>query len=92
MIKLFAIASATLLLSGCFATAVPVVAKFPKVSDEEMLQSCLNLKLVPQETTRMSDFLIIVADNYKEYHECKQKVDNWIKWYNDQKKNFESIK
>jgi hypothetical protein len=92
MIKYFATILSILILSGCASPAVPVVPKFPNVADEEMLQPCLNLKLTPPETTRMSDFLGIVTDNYKEYHECRQKVDDWIKWYNVQKKNFESIK
>jgi len=92
MIKYFLILTVPVILSGCLATPVPVVPKFPQVADQEMMQPCLNLKLTPLETTRMSDFLGIVADNYKEYHECRQKVDDWIKWYNVQKKNYETVK
>jgi hypothetical protein len=79
---------AVLLITGC--TSVPVTVKFPDVP-KDMLETCPDLKLVP-ETTKLSEVLPVVVDNYGQYYSCKDIVDNWIDWYNNQKKIFDSIK
>jgi len=79
---------AFLLLSGC--TTVPVTVKFPDVP-KDMLETCPDLKLVP-ETTKLSEVLPTVVDNYGQYYTCKDTVDSWIDWYTSQKKIFDSIK
>ena len=79
---------AVLLITGC--TSVPVTVKFPDVP-KDMLETCPDLKLVP-ETTKLSEVLPVVVDNYGQYYSCKDTVDNWIDWYNNQKKIFDSIK
>jgi len=79
---------AVLLITGC--TSVPVVPKFPDVP-KDMLVSCPDLKLIP-ETTKLSEVLPVVVDNYGQYYTCKDSVDSWIDWYNSQKKIFDSIK
>jgi hypothetical protein len=79
---------AVLLIAGC--TSVPVTVKFPDVP-KDMLETCPDLKLVP-ETTKLSEVLPVVVDNYGQYYSCKDTVDNWIDWYNNQKKIFDSIK
>jgi hypothetical protein len=74
------------LLTGCFATK-PVVIK-PKWPDvpASLLEACPALKTAPENTTKLSEILDIVVDNYKQYHNCRGKVDDWIEWYNTQKK------
>lgn len=78
-----------LLLSAC--TSVPIVPKFPDVPGE-LKTSCPDLKLVDPATTKLSDIVNTVADNYKSYYDCKGQVDDWIEWYNTQKKIYESVK
>lgn len=86
--KVFLIAVA-LLLTGC--TTVPVSREFPKAV-EELMQACPDLQQTLPNTTKFSEVLEVVVINYGKYHECRAKVDAWIKWYSDQKKNYESVK
>jgi len=79
---------ALIMLSGC--TSVPVAIQFPDVP-KDMLVSCPDLKLAP-ETTKLSEVLPVVIDNYGQYYACKDNNDSWIEWYNSQKKIFDSIK
>ena len=78
-----------LLLSGCLATA-PVTVKFPEVPSE-LMNSCPDLKQTDQ-TTKLSDVLKVVTENYSQYHECRVTVDSWMEWYKTQKQIFESVK
>jgi len=78
-----------LLLSGCLATA-PVTVKFPEVPTE-LMNACPDLKQTDQ-TTKLSDVLKVVTDNYSQYHECRVRVDSWMEWYKTQKQIFESVK
>lgn len=80
---------AALTLSGC-ATTVPVTAKFPAVP-ADLMTTCPDLK-EQQATTKLSDVLSTVTENYGKYHECQTKVDSWIEWYKGQKTIFESVK
>ena len=89
MIRL-AIIIPTFLLSGCLATA-PVERNFPEVP-EELKVACPNLKEIDQGTDKLSKVIEVVSENYAQYHECKLKIDNWILWYNSQKKIFDSVK
>jgi hypothetical protein len=77
-----------LLITGC--TTVPVTVKFPDVP-KDMLVACPDLKQIA-ETTKLSEVLPVVVDNYGQYYACKDSVDSWIDWYNSQKKIFDSIK
>jgi hypothetical protein len=79
---------AVLLISGC--SSVPVAIKFPDVP-KDMLVACPDLKQTP-ETTKLSEVLPVVVDNYAQYYTCKDNVDSWIDWYNSQKKIFDDIK
>jgi len=78
-----------LLLSGCFATA-PITVKFPEVP-KELMTTCPDLKQT-EPTTKLSEVMKVVTDNYSQYHECRVKVDSWIEWYKTQKQIFESVK
>jgi hypothetical protein len=78
-----------LVLSGC-ATSVPIAVKFPDVP-QDMLTACPDLSQIP-DTTKLSEVLPVVADNYGQYYACKDNNDSWIEWYNTQKKIFNSVK
>lgn len=78
-----------LALAGC--NDVPVSHHFPEVP-ADLLVACPDLKLVNTDTTKLSEVVGVVADNYNEYQECRVKVDAWIDWYTTQQKIFDSIK
>ena len=82
----FVIILSVLLLTAC--VAVPVERKFPTVPDV-LTQQCGQLEEVPVGTTKLSDILIVVTNNYALYHECQLKVETWNEWYNAQKKIYE---
>ena len=80
---------APLLLTGClFKQPVPIKQVWPDVP-KELLDACPDLKLVDPKTDKLSDIIGVVSDNYSTYYECKAKVDDWIVWYNGQKKIYE---
>jgi hypothetical protein len=79
-----------LLLAGC-STTVPVARKFPDVP-VALKEPCKPLTQVKQDTTKLSEVITVVVDNYTEYHMCSTKVDMWIEWYSSQKEIFDSVK
>lgn len=79
-----------LLLSGCFATA-PVVPKWPDVP-ADLLEACPGLKTVDKDNHQISTLLDVVSDNYKEYYDCRDKVNDWITWYKGNQKIWEQLK
>jgi hypothetical protein len=85
----FLILLAPILLTGClFKQPVPVKQVWPDVP-KELLEACPDLKNVEPNSTKLSDIITVVSDNYATYYECKSKVDDWIVWYNGQKKIYE---
>lgn len=76
----------SLALVGC--VGVPVERKFPGVP-ETLKQSCPDLQTVAEDNTKVSELMIIVTSNYKEYHTCQIRVESWQEWYETQKKIFE---
>ena len=80
---------AVLSLTACVNT--PVARHFPEVP-ADLLVACPDLKLVEPNTTKLSEVVGIVAENYGQYNECRIKVDGWIEWYKTQKTIFESVK
>lgn len=79
-----------LLISGC-TTAVPVTPqKFPEVPDK-LMQECPNLP-EHQMSEEFDKLISKISENYAEYYKCQVKVKHWIIWYNEQKKNYNSIK
>lgn len=78
------------LLTGCLSTA-PVKRNFPQAIPE-IMQACPELKEVSEGTKELSKMLDVVVQNYGTYYECRVKMDAWIKWYNEQKQNFDSVK
>lgn len=77
------------LLTGCMLTA-PVKPAFPESIDDVMI-TCPELYLTPEDTTKLSEVLIVVTKNYGLYHECSTKVNTWIEWYIEQKKIYNEI-
>ena len=77
-----------IVLGGC-STTVPVTMKFPE-APKELLTSCPDLKQT-EPTSKLSDVLTVVTQNYSQYHECRVKVDSWVEWYKTQKQNFDSV-
>ena len=77
-----------IVLGGC---TVPVVRDFPQAPDI-LKEECPNLELVPAGTTKQSDLLITVTDNYALYNDCQIKMRGWIDWYNTQKVIFNKVK
>jgi|688.fasta_scaffold1742923_1 hypothetical protein len=88
--KRLAVILPLILLVGC-ATPVPVTPKWPAVP-AELLAACPDLKTIDPKNEKISAFVEIVADNYKEYYQCSDKVSSWILWYNEQQKLWKTIK
>jgi hypothetical protein len=78
-----------IILTGC-ASIIPVKQKFPE-APKELLQQCPDLKQT-EPTSKLSEVLKVVTDNYSQYHECQLEVETWIEWYNTQKHIFDSVK
>ena len=79
-----------LLLAGC-STTVPVARKFPEIPDS-FKEPCPPLTQIKDGTTKLSEVVMVVTDNYMEFHRCSDKVELWIEWYKLQKQTFESVK
>ena len=81
--------AAMIVLIGC-STTVPVTVKFPE-APKELMSTCPDLKQTPP-TSKLSDVLQVVTDNYSQYYECRVKLDSWIEWYKTQRTLFEELK
>ena len=79
-----------LILIGC-STTVPVARKFPEVPDVLMVP-CPPLTQIKEGTTKLSEVVGVVTDNYFEYHKCSDKNDLWMEWFKAQKEIFDSVK
>lgn len=75
-------------LAGCVTT--PVDRNFPDVPPA-LQKTCPELLTVPQGTTRFSDVLTIVTENYALYNECRALNQAWQQWYSEQRTIFESV-
>ena len=79
-----------LFLLGCDQD-VPVKPIWPSIP-EELKTACPDLKQVDPNTAKLSQVLDVVVDNYSQYHECQDKTDFWLEWYQKQKRIYEDIK
>lgn len=77
----------SLILSGC---VTPVKRSFPEIPTS-LQKPCDNLTLTPQ-TTKLSEVLEVVTDNYTKYKECQIKTETWLEWYKQQREIFDSVK
>ena len=91
--KQIALLALTMLLTGCafMQKTCTVTRNFPSIP-EELMQECPDLKSVPEGTSRLSEVLGVVTENYGQYKECQLKVDLWRDWYEKQKKIFDEVK
>lgn len=85
----FLLALMMLCMLGACSTATPVVRKFPD-APVSLTVPCTLLKATPK-TDRLSQVLISVTDNYALFQECTIKNQQWLKWYQEQKANFDSV-
>ena len=76
-----------LFLAGCATQPVPIKQKFPE-RDKDNLVACANLKGIAENNESLTELLKVVQENYGAYYTCKDRVDAWIKWYNEQKNIF----
>lgn len=89
MIRL-AILLSCLLVSGCLTTGVPISPKFPE-AEAGLLEKCQDLETVPDNTEKLSEALKVITRNYSEYHKCRERVADWVTWYNKQKAIYEKV-
>lgn len=76
------------LLTGC-TTAVPIKRTYPE-APSILMRPCLNLQKLSDDTTKLSQVLTTVTQNYTQYAECQLIVEKWQEWYSIQKIIFES--
>jgi hypothetical protein len=83
------------LLVGCASTPVPVPQKFPPpytVGVKKETPKCPPLQQQTGENVNILELLKTIVANYTEYYICSDHVDNWNKWYIEQKEIFEKVK
>jgi len=81
-------------LIGCETTkqGVPVERKFPEpysIGVKKEQPKCAELKIQEGDSVPITELLKTVVHNYTLYYKCSDHVDNWNKWYKEQKENFE---
>ena len=86
------IAATALVLSGC-SILVPVKPRFPEAVPE-LIEKCKELQQVPAtgNPVAITDMLKVIVNNYGLYYQCSNKVDGWNRWYEEQRKIYESVK
>ena len=82
------IISLLVMCTGC-TTVPPVYPKWPDVP-KELKQVCPALREI-EPTTKLSDVVRSVVDNYSTYHECRIQMEMWIEWYDTQKEIYERV-
>lgn len=85
--KLALLTIAILSLTAC--QNVPVKRSFPELPPAISV-TCPTLDLHPQ-TPEFSEHVKIIVSNYGKYHECAIRMEQMLKWYSEQKENFESV-
>jgi uncharacterized protein YceK len=76
-------------VTGC-STVVPVTAKFPE-PPKYATEACPDLQKL-NDGSKLSDVASVVNTNYTTYYACAVKTDQWIEWYEIQKRIFEAVK
>ena len=86
----YLVLSLAILLSAC-STVVPVKQKFPEAIPE-LKEKCPDLKQIQGDKVAITDLLKSIITNYNLYHECSLKNEGWNRWYDEQRKIYESVK
>jgi len=79
-------------LVGCANTMTAKVTMTWPDTPPDLKTACPDLAPVDPDTTKLSDALNVITANYSQYYLCKDKVDNWLDWYNNQQKIYNSVK
>lgn len=76
-------------LSGC----VPDAGVRRKMPDPppSLVKDCGDLDAAKQ-SEKLSELLTTVTENYSKYHTCRIKVEEWTKWYTEQKEIFDKVR
>lgn len=77
-----------LLLTGCHT--IPVQYEFPN-APTELMSPVKKLKQTDVNSSP-SQIFDIVIENYSAYHELSNRLENWQKWYVEQKSIYEKNK
>ena len=78
-----------LLISGC--VSVPIDRTFPKIPNS-FREPAPDLKPLSMKNPQLSDIISNANDNYSEYYKLRNRYNEWVNWYDTQKKIFESVK
>lgn len=84
---------AILMLAGCVSNPIlpPEPIKLENIP-AELSNSCPDLQNVDLNTTKLSDVITTVTDNYTLYHSCRAQVDELQKWYKKQQSIINKLK
>jgi len=85
------ILSLALSLAGCSTAFLSAKPKWPEAV-KELQEPCPDLKKIEGDKVAITELLKSIVQNYSLYHQCSLKNDGWNKWYEDQKKIYESVK
>lgn len=93
--KYLSILLLALSLNGCaMMNYFNLKPKWPDPSSEESMKPCEDLKKFENKNSDGSVDLIafqqLIVENYLLHYKCSDKNDNWIDWYNTQKRVYES--
>jgi hypothetical protein len=79
-------------LTGCSSMLAPMPKQSWPDTPPDLKIACDDLALLNEDTTKLSEALKVITANYSQYYTCKDKVDNWLEWYNTQQKIYNSVK
>lgn len=65
--------------------------EFPQ-APTNLLEPANDLKPLSEDKKTLTDLIENANENYSSYYVLKEKYNNWIEWYKQQKQIFESVK
>jgi hypothetical protein len=81
----------SLSLIGCSTAYLSAKPKWPDAIPE-LTQPCPDLNKIEGDRVAITELLKNIVNNYGLYYQCSLKNDGWNKWYNEQKKIYETEK
>ena len=85
------LAMVLLMVSACGSTTVPVHASFPEAPPSLMEPPPALVPLPSDRQVQLSDILENASTNYGHYHALASRLEDWQRWYREQRRIFESI-